>query len=233
MKIPLSALLAAVVFSLAPRSPLSADDLPRSRYEIYFALESERRTLGGSLFDGRHTLPFADRTIAMPRIDPALGLGGTAGFRVGLQRWPIELSGEVSVISSRHRGVFQSKVYDADFLTIDLNNKIHFLPGHHLRPFLLGGVGLPFVQLNGAAQPGILPFSEDAYLFGMTYNLGAGLSYYIHPKLSLEAGVLYRFLDFGIVRTGVAEWSKISNGASADSLSLRLTLTYHWTLKQL
>ena len=152
----------------------------------------------------------------VPSIDDgqgfAVALGGTsagASFEISYMR----------TIHDTHSSFVDIGDQEAAFNAIDFNIKIHIIKEGRLRPYVLLGVGIPWITVENS----MFEFGSyhDETFVGISGNLGGGLAYYVTPQVFVNAGVVYRWSSFGSI-----EGTSLDDNVGASGPSFSLGLGY-------
>lgn len=136
----------------------------------------------------------------LTKIDPGAGLMVLIDYRfdvpphlkVGDEQYSLQLS----YLVSQHRTQSFSTNVDSIYSIINLDLKFSFLTSQPAQPYFLIGVGYHTLKIpDGAIN---LATSEilDLKLYGVGFNFGVGLDYYLTPSSSIGAGLVYRQVQF-------------------------------------
>lgn len=171
-------------------------------------------------FDGHHFFT-ADEVYTVPHVDNGPGFGIVIGGRtdngaveLGYQR----SSHDTSYLSTSYLNIIKSK---ATYNVIDLNFKIDVFARKQLRPYILFGVGIPWLTIKDGAYRHYAAPHEDETFIGVDLNLGAGVAYYFQPQWALTGGVIYRWNWFSYV-----EGNKMSDSVLEKAFGLTAGITY-------
>lgn len=153
-------------------------------------------TIGGD-FDGETMLTISDEVFYVPKVEGNYGWGIVVGLR------DPRFEAGLGFFGSTHDVSFFETEGEADYLHLDLNVKPNFLIADRpIQPYLLLGVGIGSLYVkDGSATTNDI---GDASFRGIGLNVGGGIGYYFHPKVSISGGVLYRLMVYTSV-TGVTE----------------------------
>ncbi len=188
---------------------------------LYLGLGAAYNTIGGDL-DGAHFLVGGTEEIILPDMNSALGIDLLLGKAVN-DAWAIELH----FMRSGHRGTWLGLSGDVTYTSFSFNGKYCFLPERRVRPYLLFGFGYNMLLIKQGAADVFTGEVSDATLAGTGLNLGAGIDFYLRPKVSLTLGTLYRYLDFTDAK-GVHQSARIDDGVNGSGFSFLLTTAYHF-----
>lgn len=155
----------------------------------------------------------------VPDVDNGSGLGVVLGFRVG-RKMAIELGYQ----RSRHDA--SGDWYgdgDATYNEIDLNIKFDVFARDRIRPYILFGLGIPWLTVEDGLYTS--PYGpedvEDETFVGFGLNVGAGAAYYFRPDLALTGGVIYRWNRFSSV-----SGDSLSDALIEKALCFRIGVAY-------
>jgi len=134
------------------------------------------------------TLWHFEKAFFIPRMARDLALGIGIGGKSPGGTW------DLSYFYSTQTAVFDDGSRTATFQALELNGRSFFLKKLFVHPYFLGGIILPFIQVNnGAFYEGK---TANAAYFGAGLNVGAGLLVEIGPSILLNAGAVYRWIGF-------------------------------------
>jgi hypothetical protein len=154
-------------------------------------------------FTGEQALVVPDKgeLFAVPDVKGSFGIGILLGGRF---HRPAEFAVELSYIWSKHDISFLGAKGKANYKIVNLDYKFYVSSEKQIQPYLLLGWCIPWLVVeDGAVQvysSGTSSVGDATFItaFG-GFNLGGGLEYYIYPRVSLSAGVLYRFIEYNRV----------------------------------
>lgn len=164
---------------------------------FYISLSGSYQSLGGD-FDGETILSGTQDIFLVPEVEAALGIGGKLGFRTD----------QVGLELSFHRGKHDASWVGAGgeaILTLwSLNLQYYFFDEKALQPFLQVGWS-PVTALrvrDAAAQVTTMEISDAIFISKLgNFNAGAGVAYYVSPKIFLYLTALYYRLGYGSIES--------------------------------
>lgn len=158
--------------------------------------------------------------IDVPDVGSGVGFGVVAGVRSG--RGAVEFGYQrsthdtVSSFTDMGEGGKSTAAYNV----IDLNVKIDVLTKSRFRPYVLFGVGIPWMTIKDSvmdAGGGI----EDATFVGFCLNAGAGVAYYFRPQWAVTGGTIFRWNRFGS-----AEGTSLESSLTENALGFTVGIAY-------
>jgi hypothetical protein len=197
----LFALVIIVVFGVVQFA--FAEQLLYAKTGIYVGLSLPYNNIEGD-FNGDTALVGASDIILVPSIENGFGFGISLGVTSG------QFAGEINYLRTTHDGNFQGAKGDVEYNLVNLDGKYYFLAHKRVQPYLLMGLSFPWLTIvDGSATLSPTPSVGDATLNGIGLNLGTGIAYYLHPRISINAGIIYRPLLYtraeGVVGEGELE----------------------------
>jgi hypothetical protein len=146
-------------------------------------------SVSGGDFDGSTLIDLWRETISIPKLDPGIGFGGLIGFRDG------NYGLEFSFVTSSLTGTILDETDDTTLTTFSFYIKYWLTGALAFQPYLLLGVDMNLLSATDAAVLTEYPYTVgDIDLSGVNFDLGAGISYYITPKIAINAGANIHFL---------------------------------------
>lgn len=182
-------LLSVFCFSVSARA---ADDMqPVYTNGLYLGVQANYLSVSGSDFDGLTYLSSYDEVMFIPKLDPGIGFGGLIGLREG------NLGMELSFITSSPTGTILDETGDASLMLFNLYFKFWLDETSSVQPYLLFGVDVNLLSATDGSVLTYYPYTVgDTDLTGVNLDLGAGLSFYVTPKIAFNAGVNIHFMVF-------------------------------------
>jgi opacity protein-like surface antigen len=165
--------------------------------QLYAGPSLTHMAIGGD-FDGETILVNDDRLsgVAIEDFESAWGVGGVVGLRNALPH-NLDIALELGYTQSKHDGTFLGVPADEATLKVfDVNPRLYFLTHQRFQPSLIAGMGFYSLEANDAAVNITTLTIEDAKFEGIGFNIGAGVSYFLLQRLSLDANIVYRHASF-------------------------------------
>jgi opacity protein-like surface antigen len=131
----------------------------------------------------------------VPDVDSGTGFGIVVGTRMNRFSYEFGYQRTAHDVSS----AFIDVGNDATYSVLDLDAKFDILSKGRLRPHVLLGIGLTWLDIEDNAVNLYSTELQDETFRGYCWNLGAGLSYYFQPQLAITGGVKYRWNTYGTV----------------------------------
>jgi opacity protein-like surface antigen len=195
---------------------------------FFVGLSAVYTQIGGD-FDGNTAFTATDGVTTVdavvPDLDPGYGGRIAAGYR---WKWAaVEASFERSQLDGSD---VLGDSFDAVYSSFDLDGRL-FLPSPspRLKPSVIGGVALPFLDVeDGAVQTDGFgnATSKDSRFTGLGFDLGVGLDFYVTPHWSIDFLALYRWNRFDHLEAGAFD-DDLPSDLSGDGLVLGLGTS--WT----
>lgn len=107
-----------------------------------------------------------------------------------------------------------------------INNALHlgmkfcFLADQPTRPYLIVGFGYHILDIEAGAI-------NLVKLYGLGYNFGAGVDYYLNPSNSIGAGLTYQLIHYNEAAVQGSR-DTLGNGPDGSHIGLILTGAYHF-----
>jgi hypothetical protein len=189
-------------------------------------------TIGGD-FDGTRALLVPDiEKFVLPDLDANIGFGFTLGYaRVSPEK--LGYAGEFSYQRTSHddsKPIPGYVSYDAVQNVFNFDFKgLYSL--NEVEPYLLIGVVIPWLKVkNAALDVASSPLQiTDATFRGIGFNIGGGTDFFMHPRISFGARLVYRFIHYNTAE-GYERYT-IDGGMSGSGLNISGIITYNILLK--
>ncbi|MDA8173759.1 MAG: outer membrane beta-barrel protein [Nitrospiraceae bacterium] len=176
--------------------------------------------------------PFTALVIAKP--SSAFGWGAGAGYRFSFYAI------EINYYQSRHNDSYYDYVFDGNgnlltgpgnsqstLETLSLDFKLYANARKQLQPYILGGVGYSWLYQRDRV---IYPVTGNTRFANFGPNVGAGIAYYITPKLALDAGFIYRYLHFTTVKAYGGSENELGQSIDENAFTARAGVSYTFDL---
>lgn len=188
-----------VIATLATESSIRAAEQGDIKDGFYLGFSFIHNSMSGD-FDDTIFIVTDSEAYDVPDVDSGTGFGIVAGWR--RQKGAVEIGYQRTVhdTSSSFEDIGDS---EASFNVVDLNLKFDifaeadFFARHRIRPYLLLGMGIPWMTIEDSASDGDSYYDETFVGFGL--NAGAGIAYYFHPQWAVTGGIIHRWNWFGSV----------------------------------
>lgn len=193
----------------------------------YLGLTFLYNSIGGD-FDGQKYFDFAEETILVPRIKSSHGFGIVLGSKFKFKRnkyIALELAHYHSTHDNARLFAEAGSVFFNMFI---LNVKYYFLANKITQPFFNGELALSKLRVEEGSlfgTPEVATFGDASY-GGLSVGFGGGIAHYPHPKVSINLGVIFRFLIVDSVKGKFIETSNIEN---LMSISPNITIGINYT----
>jgi hypothetical protein len=194
-----------------------AQDTPYAKDGLYAGFNISYNTISGD-FDGNSFLASATEIIIIPKVEGGVGFGALLGLRFG--KGALELSYQRSEHDATWLGAKGTVAYNI----VDIDFKLYPSINSQLQPYLLVGMGIPWLVVHDGAATAFEV--SDATLLGIGLNIGGGLAYYIQPKICVNGGIIYRWINYSSA-TGVSSASNdIEGGLDGSGLTLKIGIAF-------
>lgn len=178
-------------------------------------------------FDGKKYFDFNEETILVPKMKSGLGFGITLGSKYKLQRNKC-IAAELAYYHSTHDNARLSGGARSVFFNMfTLNLKYYFLANKIIQPFFNGEFGLSKLSVEGGTlfgPPEVAIFGDASYR-GLSVGIGGGIAHYPNPKVSINLGIIFRFLMVGSVKGEFVEAPDIETLISINP-NITIGITY-------
>jgi hypothetical protein len=213
--------LVYLVVSVATASGASEKEPGYVKNGLYVGALATYNIMTGD-FDDSTFLVSSSAIYDVPNVDSGPGLGFILGCRA--ERGAIELGYQRSVHTT-HSSFADIGESTATYNVIDFNVKldvlrgVDFLARHRIKPYVLFGVGIPWLTIQDSATHGYS--LEDETFVGFDLAVGTGVAYYFHPQWAITGGLLYRWNWFGSV-----DGSTIADSLKEHALGITVGIAY-------
>jgi opacity protein-like surface antigen len=212
----------AIVFSLAAVIVvLTMSPEAEAKKGFSIGLGAAYNTIQGD-FDGMTGLQGGTEVIILPDVNNAVGIDILAAYGI-TDEWAIELN----LMSSGHNGSWQGMTGDVSYTSFSINGKYSVPSPTAVHPYLLFGISNNVLLIKNGSADLFTGEVGDATLTGTGINLGTGIDYYFDPKVSLNLGIMYRYVDYTSAE-GVHGSGTIEDGVSGNGFSFLVTTAYHF-----
>ncbi|MCK4646188.1 MAG: hypothetical protein KAU46_08040 [Candidatus Aminicenantes bacterium] len=194
---------------------------------LYFGLTYGYNSIGGD-FDGQKYFDFEEETILVPKVKSGSGVGIVLGSKFKLKRNKC-IALELAHYNSTHDNArVWAEAGSVFFNMFILNVKYNFLANKITQPFFNGELALSKLRVEGGSLFGTneVAIYGDASYGGLSVGFGGGIEYCPHPKVSVNLGVIFRFL---IVYSVKGEFIETSNIETLMSISPNITIGLNYT----
>lgn len=184
-------LVAVLIVAGGIFSPVHTEDLFSAKNGLYVGGTWAYSTLKGD-FDGEDALTATNEAVLIPKVEDGTGWGAFIGGRGP------EAAVELSYQQTKHDVTFGICEGEATYHIVSLDFKKYFLPHSKAQPYFLIGFNYPWLVVKDAAagsEGGSIEVG-DAKFYGIGLDVGGGISYYVHPRVALNLGVMYRWIEF-------------------------------------
>jgi opacity protein-like surface antigen len=173
-------------------------------------------------FDGRTGLQGGTEIIILPDVKNAVGIDILAAYGI-TDEWAVELN----LMSSGHNGSWQGMTGDVSYTSFSINGKYSVPSSTAVHPYLLFGISNNVLLIKNGSADLFTGEVGDATLTGTGINLGTGIDYYFDPKVSLNLGIMYRYVDYTSAE-GVHHSGSVEDGVDGSGVSFLVTTEYHF-----
>lgn len=211
-----------LIFMFGVTFRVSAEEKFYAKEGFYMGITLPYNTIGGD-FEGNSMLIGPDEIILVPKVEGDFGWGIALGGRG--KKW----AGELSYLRSTHNVTWLGAQGEAVYNLVTLDFKRYFLVDKSVQPYILLG-WIPSAWLtvkDGSAdvfgRVGDATFIE---IFSAGLDLGGGLAFYLHPRVAINTGILYRLVYFATAEGVIGEPGDIEDSLNASGLSYNVGLTF-------
>lgn len=193
----------------------------RARDGFFLAGLGAMATLEDSDFDGQSAGTFSPgtETTVLPELDSGSGWGIAIGWR------GVANSFQYTYTTTEHESTSFATSGDDLLKTYSLDFKHHFNIDGRMQPFVLVGVTVPRLIVEGGTFDAGLTQIGNAKYQGLGANLGLGGALYLTDRIALVGEGFYRWAYFDEA-TGVNDDGHITGGINASGFSARLGLSF-------
>lgn len=179
---------AAAIFLATPGKLAGQEDYCRTPAKLFAEVSAFNDDFFQGDLDGALVIGDPDRAYFIPRLSPNVGFGLSVGGTHKSGTW------SVSVNRSVHRVSFQGMKSDCASNMLEVRGRGYLLKTTPVAPYLLLGFNVPWLKVkNGAVQGNA---RRDASYLGLGVTGGAGITARLGSRLSLNAGIVYRFMAY-------------------------------------
>ncbi len=169
--------------------------------------------------DGQKVLSGAD-TIVLPDIDVGSGPGVVFGYRFETMAF------EFRYLRTEHDATWLGNDFNVTYESFGVDFKQFYFREQRLQPFVVLGFSAPTLEIENGSFSGAATADgklEDDF----TLEVGAGLGFYLTPRLFVGGQGVYRFLESYDEAEGVASQGPSENVDAGGFLgSISLTYTF-------
>jgi opacity protein-like surface antigen len=218
----------SLAFVLAVMCPLfaRADSGSPASFDREFTvgISFPRQRFDGD-FDGKRFYSDGNAVIVVPEVEPAIGIGIMGGIKSRVHD-DVAIGIDVALNTAQHDVTWAGASGKATSVHIDFDFKLFANAREKLQPFLLGGMSVSGLRVDG----GYVSLSEekDATFTGVGYHVGMGLNYYLSPRVSLNGSLRNRWLTFDEVNYGSRR--TLDKKLKSSAIDMALGVAYHFNL---
>jgi len=169
----------------------------------------------GDFDDSTYYVTYSD-LYDVPDVDSGSGFGAVMGWRrdrgsieIGYQRTSHDTSSSFTDMAES----------DASYNVIDMNLKVDVFAKSRVRPYILLGVGIPWLTIEDGSTDG--DSYDDETFVGICLDAGAGVSYYFRPQWAVTGGLIYRWNWFTSVDS-----TSLDDNLSESTLGFTVGVAY-------
>jgi opacity protein-like surface antigen len=200
---------------------LAAFSEAEAKKGFYIGLGIAYNTIEGD-FNGSGALRGGSEVIILPDINDAVGIDILGGYGINDQ-WAVELN----LMSSGHRGSWAGLKGDVNYTSFSVNGKYSFRSSTVTQPYLLFGISGNSLFIKDGAKNTVTGEVGDATLSGPGLNFGAGIDAYLSQHVSLNLGILYRYVEYTDA-SGIDHSGSIDDRLDGSGFSFLFTTAYHF-----
>lgn len=202
--------------SLIP-APALAGERFRAEEGFFVGIGLSYNTIHGD-FDGESILVSPGEAFIVPSVENDYGPVFTIGTRSNQGAF------ELSYLYSTHDITWLGAKGEAEFSMINLDGKFFFMRDQKLQPYLLFGIGLPWLKVKDGSTD--LVSVDDATFHGIGFNIGTGFQYFVHRKVAITPGVTYRWITYSSVSGAGGDNVKIAKDLDGSGLHYNVGLIF-------
>lgn len=158
---------------------------------LYIEASAVHNTIGHDFDDGHAWVAESGNIYMMPDVDSAYGFGVALGNRVGQMLFELGYQRVEHDIHSAYYGIGDQ---DSCYHAVDVNFRYEIFKYGRIRPNLLIGLSWLRYDIDQNMFDGVN--LNDTTLYGVSGNLGGGLSCYLTQKLCIKATAIHRWNRF-------------------------------------
>ncbi len=193
-----------------------AQELYYAKTGFYVGLSLPYNNISGD-FNGDTVLVGPSDIIIVPKIEDDYGFGILLGVTSG------QGAGELSYLRTTHDASFLGGKGEVEYNMVNIDGKYYFLAHARVQPYLLLGLSFPWLIIkDGSASSSAV---GDATFTGIGFNLGTGIAYYLHPRVSINAGINYKPLWYTRAE-GVVGEGKLEDAIDGSGFNFNVGMTY-------
>lgn len=188
----------------------------------------------GGEFDGKTDFDFGEEIILVPKVQSDIGFGALLGLRHNFKK-NNSIGVELGYNYSAHDNAraIRSSVF-SNMLFLD--TKYYFSANRAIQPFLNGEIAFSWLRVEEGSVTSLGPPEVarvgDASFCGLALGIGGGIAYYPHPKISINLGIIFRWLMLGYAKGELGELYDI-NTLNAFNTNITVGITYtFWVHKR-
>ncbi len=224
-------IVVVLIFAFGKISQLSANKKYYAKNGIYVGLTFPHNTIGGD-FDGVSFLTDGYDVALLPKVESNIGWGILLGMRGS------QFAIELSYLISSHDITWLGAKGEADYSMAIFNTKYYFQSDKPIQPFIQCGIiFLPLLVVKDGYYNYHDDYITDArYTSTFGLNLGGGLSFYLHPLISIFGEIIYRGIIFDEVQNPTIEdedsfWLQTIEELDVSGFNFNIGITFTFNIK--
>lgn len=185
------------LFTLGSIPTVLAENNDDALNGTYIGLTFLYNSIGGD-FNGEDYFDSGQELLFIPKVKSNYGFGVSVGRRVPFNK-NLGLASELGYYRSTHDyTLLEVEGGEAIFNMLTLNARLYFSANKAIQPFINSEVAWAWLIAKDCSITTIEPIrTGNASFSGLVLGVGGGIAYYIHPKVSIDAGIIFRFFMCG------------------------------------
>lgn len=182
------------LFTLGSIPTVLAENNDDALNGTYIGLTFLYNSIGGN-FNGDDYFDSGQELLFIPKVKSHYGFGVLVGIRVPYNNKNRAFASELGYYRSTHDyTLFEVEAGGAIFNMLTLNARLYFSANKAIQPFINGEIAYSWLIAKDCSITTIEPIrTGNASYPGLLLGVGGGIAYYIHPKVSIDAGIIFRF----------------------------------------
>lgn len=226
--IKIMGLCSMVFFALGYNSTVLAENNDENVSCVYISFALLYNSFGGE-FDGKLSFDFEEEIIYVPKVKSNYGFGVMLGSRFKFRK-NSSVAAELGYYRSTHDYTHLQTEGGSVFSNmLLLSAKYYFPVNKTIQPFLNGEMAWSWLivkngLITSVGPPEVAKIGDASYR-GLALGVGGGITYYLHPKVSINAGIILRWLMMNSAKGEFKEAHDINN-LMAISPNFTIGITY-------
>lgn len=181
------------LFTLGSIPTVLAENNDDALNGTYIGLTFLYNSIGGH-FNGEDYFDSGQELLFIPKVKSNYGFGVSVGKRVPFNK-NLGMVSELGYYRSTHDyTLLEVEGGEAIFNMLTLKPRLYFSANKAIQPFINGELAWAWLIAKDCSITTIEPIrTGNASFSGLVLGVGGGIAYYIHPKVSIDAGIIFRF----------------------------------------